>query len=298
MEESIVISNPEGLEKTKKAISKDGAEKLHVLADFDRTLTTAFVDGKSTPSLMAIIRDGNYLTPEYAKAAQELYIKYHPFEIDPKISLTEKKKAMEDWWMSHFDLLIKLGFKKSDIERAVNSGKIKLREGAGDFLNFLRSRRIPLVIMSSSGIGCDAIPMFFKKEGKLGDELRSSSPSANARVYDNVFIISNSIQWDKNGRAMAINLPIIHSMNKDDMMACDFPVFEAIKDRRNVLLLGDVIGDVGMVEGFGYDNLLKIGFLNENVEENLEQYKNSFDVVLMNDSSLNYINELLKEIIK
>jgi hypothetical protein len=61
------------------------------------------------------------------------------------------------------------------------------------------------------------------------------------------------------------------------------------------LLLGDSLDDVGMVEGFDYKNLLKIGFLNENVEENLEKFKKTFDVVLTGDPGMEYINNLLKE---
>ena len=35
-----------------------------------------------------------------------------------------------------------------------------------------------------------------------------------------------------------------------------------------------------------------------NVEENLEQYNRNSDVVILNDSSLDYINGLLKEVVK
>jgi len=296
--ENVVISNQEKLEKLKKQICEDGAEKLHVLADFDRTLTTAFVNGESVPSLISVLRDGNYLTPDYAKKAQELYAKYHLIEIDQKIPPEQKKKAMEEWWMTHFDLLIKSGLNKKDLESVVEAGKVKFRDGFTDFIDFLRIHNIPLVIMSSSGLGGDVISMYLEREGKLGDELRSSSPSANARVYDDIYIISNSYEWDENGNAIAAKEPIIHLMNKDETMVRDFPAFNTIKDRKNVLLLGDSLGDIGMVKGFDYDNLIKIGFLNENVEENLEHYKRNFDVVILNDSSLDYINKLLRETIK
>jgi len=61
-----------------------------------------------------------------------------------------------------------------------------------------------------------------------------------------------------------------------------------------VLLLGDSLDDVGMVQGFDYKNLLKIGFLNENVGENLENFKKTFDVVLTGDPGMDFINNLLK----
>lgn len=281
MPENILISNPEELEKLKKSISKAGAEKLHVLADFDRTLTTAFVDGKSIPSLISILRDGNYLTHDYAEKAHTLYDKYHPIEIDLNISLEEKKKEMREWWIAHFDLLINSGLNKEDLEKIIKLGRVRLREGASDFIDFLHVLNIPLVIMSSSGLGGDIIAMYLVKEDRL---------------YENIHIISNSYEWDENGNAVGYKKPIIHVMNKDETAIQDFPVFDVIKNRRNVILLGDSLGDIGMIEGFDYDNLIKIGFLNENIEENLEQYKRIYDILILNDFSMDYANGLLREI--
>jgi len=283
MPENIIIPRPKELEKFKKSISKGGAERLHILSDFDKTLTKALVNGKSIPSLISILRNGDYLTPDYALKAQELYDKYHPIEVDPKISLGEKKKAMQEWWMIHFDLLIKSRLNKKDLEKVIESKEIQLKDGFGEFINFLREKNIPLVIMSSSGIGGDAIPMYLKKQGKL---------------YDNVHIISNSYEWDKEGYAIAVKQPIIHVMNKDETVIQDFPVFDIIKERKNVLLLGDSLDSVRMVKGFDYDNLIKVGFLKEKIEENLEHYKRDFDIIILNDSSMDYINRLLREIIK
>ncbi|MBU2540060.1 hypothetical protein KJ786_02780 [Patescibacteria group bacterium] len=282
MEENIIISNPQELEKIKKAISEKGARGLHVLADFDRTLTSAFVGGKSVSSIISILYDGNYMTPDYTKKAKELHDKYYQIEIDPKVSFEEKKKAMQEWWTTHFDLLIKSGLNKKDIEKIVESGKVKFRDGFSGFIDFLKNHNIPLLIISSSGVGGDAISMLLEKQGKL---------------YENIYIISNSYEWDKNGKAIAVKQPIIHGMNKDETIINDSPFFSKIKDRKNVLLLGDSLSDIGMVKGFDYENLIKVGFLNERVEESLEAYKHTYDVVILNDSSMDYINKLLAEII-
>jgi 5'-nucleotidase len=51
-----------------------------------------------------------------------------------------------------------------------------------------------------------------------------------------------------------------------------------------------------MVEGIKYNEIIKIGFLNNNIEENLEQYKKAYDVVILNDGSMNFVNKLLKQI--
>ena len=189
---------------------------------------------------------------------------------------------MNEWWMTHFNLLIKSGLNKKDIENVIKSRKIKLRHGFSDFLNILKENNIPLVIMSSSGLGNEAISMYLKQEKKL---------------YDNIHIISNSYKWDENDNLIGVKQPIIHIMNKDETAIQNFPVFETIKNRKNVLLLGDGLNDIGMVKGFDYKNLIKIGFLNENVEENLESFKANYDVLILNDSSMDYINKLLREIV-
>jgi len=46
---NILIPNPEKLEELIGKIAQDGKEHFHVIADFDRTLTSAFVNGKPRP---------------------------------------------------------------------------------------------------------------------------------------------------------------------------------------------------------------------------------------------------------
>ncbi|MDO8141470.1 MAG: hypothetical protein Q6358_08230 [Candidatus Brocadiales bacterium] len=283
MANNVVIPNLKKLEKLKKSFFRDGSSNIHVLADFDRTLTYAFVDGEKIPSIISVLRDGTYLTPDYAEKAHALFNKYHPIEVNPHLSLQKKKKAMLRWWGEHSDLLVQSGLNKKDLEKVAGSPKIKFREGALDFIDFLHSHDIPIVVMSSSGLGKDAVSLCFQR---------------HMRLYSNVHIISNSFVWDKNDNATGFKKPIIHSMNKDETMLHDFPVYDLVKNRKNVLLLGDTLEDVGMIEGFDYKNLIKIGFLNENVDDNLEYYKKNYDVVILNDSSMEYINELLKSIIE
>lgn len=282
MNKSIIIPDSQELERLKKKISQDGTENLHVIADFDRTLTKAFVNEKEFPSLISVLRDGTYLTSDYAQKAHALFDKYHPIEIDSTINLDQKKKAMFKWWTSHFKLLINSGLNKRDLESVVSSGKAQFRKGVLEFLDFLHSNNIPLVIMSSNGLGGDSISMYLQQ---------------HRRLYGNVYIISNSYEWDEHGNAIGIKKPIIHCMNKDET-AIPQEILDKIKQRRNVILLGDNLEDVGMVSGFDYKDLIKIGFLNNHVNENLPHYKKSFDVILLNDASFDYINGLLKEIVK
>ncbi|MEK6817350.1 MAG: hypothetical protein AABX80_00970 [Nanoarchaeota archaeon] len=41
---------------------------------------------------------------------------------------------------------------------------------------------------------------------------------------------------------------------------------------------------------------LKNKILNENIEKDLDIYKKKFDVVITNDSNMNHVNEIIKQI--
>lgn len=279
---NVVIPDEKKLNSLKKIFREEGINKIHVLADFDRTLTKAFVNGKKIPSITSRLRDGGYISKDYSEKSTTLANHYHPIEMNQNISMTEKKKEMKEWWTKHFELLIDSGLNKKHIESIVDEGIIQFRKGAENFLKTLNKNKIPLIIISSSGLGYDSIEIFLKK---------------NKNMYDNIHIISNSFKWDKDGKAIGINEPIIHVFNKDEQSIKNYPVYDLIENRKNVILLGDSIGDLGMITGFNYDNLIKIGFLNDNIEENLELYQKHFDVVLTNDSDMAYVNELVGEIV-
>lgn len=280
--DNIVISNTKDFEIKLKEIASQGKDKLHVIADFDGTLSKEFVDGKKIPALIAHIRDGSYLTPDYAEKAHALYNKYHPIEIDLSIPLEERKRKMLEWWSSHYKLLIKCGLNKKDVERLISEDKIMLREGIDKFLQILHKNNIPLIILSSSGLG-DAIPLVFSK---------------NKILYSNIHIISNQFVWDKEGRALKIKEPIIHSLNKKEIEIKDFQVSNEIKNRKNIILLGNSVGDIEMTGGFHYDNIIKIGFLNDEKEISLDEFKRHYDIVLLGDPGMDYVIELIKRIIE
>jgi cytosolic 5'-nucleotidase 3 len=277
---NIIISNKEELNFKIKEIKKQGNENLHVITDFDKTLTKGFVKGQKSPTVIAQLREGKYLTPDYAPRAYALFEKYHPIEIDSNINSKEKNKKMNEWWKAHFDLLVKCGMNKKTIEEVVKNRKIAFRAGVLEFLDGLHKNNIPLIIMSAS-VG-DIIKEYLKYENKL---------------YSNIHIVANLFKFDSNGKVIGVEEPIIHSLNKNEITLDKLEVYKKLLKRKNVLLLGDSLDDVGMVDGFHYKNLIKIGFLNENIEANIKDYKKSYDVVILNDGNMNYINGLVKKII-
>ena len=278
---NIVISNPEEFDKKKRIFAKEGNEKIHVVSDFDRTLTKAFIGGKKFTAIIMQLFDGNYLTKDYRDRAQALHDKYHPIEVDPNIPMEEKVKAMEDWWRIHKLLLIESGLNMRDVKKMVDTGNLQFREGAPEFLNIVNEKNIPLLVFSATGIG-EAIPLYFEKIGKM---------------YDNIHIVSNSLNYDKEGNAISIREPIIHVFNKGEVALNGLSIQQELKDKKNVVLLGDGLGDLGMIEGFEYDNLIKIGFLNYDDDEKLEDFKKAYDVVILKDSEMDFVNKFMDEIL-
>ena len=283
MTKSIIITDENTFNRKKQLLVEGGAENLHLLSDFDRTLTYAHVGGVSIPSIISLLRDNGYLSDEYPKKAHELFDYYHAIEKDLSLDRQVRVEAMNTWWRKHFVLLIESGLTKDDIYSAIDLDKIKLRNGVKDLMQISDEKNIPFVIMSSSGLGEYGFSCFFTK---------------NNISQSNIHVVSNRFEWNEEGAMTGVCEPIIHGMNKNEVTLKQFDFYHKIKDRKNVLLLGDSLSDVDMISGFEYDNMITVGFLNEDVENKLEAYKKAFDVVITEDDTIDFVVNLVKEIIK
>lgn len=279
MKNQIIIPDPKKVENIIKNLSQQGYKNLHILADFDRTITKAFTKGKKeVSSTISILRKENYLKRNYSQKAYALFDKYHPIEIDPTICLEDRRKQMESWWEEHSKLLIDSNLNIKDIEKAAKSDNIQIRHKAVEIFQLLHNKNVPTIIISASGLGVESITETLKHHHLY---------SANTHVISNQFI------WDEQGYAIDFIKPLIHTFNKTETILKNFPVNKLVENRKNVILLGDSTGDVGMIDGFDYNNLLKIGFLNYEVEKNLQEFKNAFDVILTHDAPMDYIYKIL-----
>lgn len=276
MAKNVIIPNPDDLEKKKDLMKKAGKSSLHIISDFDRCLTKAFIDGKKIPTTLAKIREGNYLSSEYVKKAYELYDIYRPIEISNKIPEKERDEKMVEWWQKHLEIMIEYGMNKNVIKDIIKDSKIVLRNGASEFFNLLAKEGIPLIIFSA-GLG-DLIQEFLKKDNKM---------------QKNIHIVSNFYKFDKNGKVTGYKSKVIHTFNKNEIDIKD----KTIENRKNVILLGDNLGDLGMLKGLDYDILIKICFLNQETKNLLEDFKKHFDVIILNDGPMDFVNTLIKEII-
>lgn len=100
---------------------------------------------------------------------------------------------------------------------------------------------------------------------------------------------------DENDYIVGIKGDVIHTYNKNETAIKHTEYYDMVQQRSNVILMGDNIGDAGMAEGMEHcDVVVKVGFLGNNAEGNLKNYLNKFDIVLVNEPSVDVVNAILQ----
>ncbi|XP_075495466.1 uncharacterized protein LOC142532838 isoform X2 [Primulina tabacum] len=277
----VMVGDPQFLQRKISAVRFESPAKLQVIADFDATLTKYRIHGQRGQSSHGILRQGN---PEYDLKRQNLYDYYHPLEIDPTIPLDEKAKLMEEWWEKTHGLLIEGGLTFDAIRSSVANSKIAFRDGVIELFEILEKSNVPVLIFSAG----------------LADIIQEVLRQKLHRSFDNVKIVSNRMVFDQSGNLVSFKGKTIHVLNKNEH-AIDMAGLvhgqlgdpngitndaSSVKLRTNVLLLGDHIGDLGMSDGLNYNTRISVGFLNDNIESSRDTYRESFDVVYMNDAPM------------
>jgi HAD superfamily hydrolase (TIGR01544 family) len=274
----IYYKNRQNFDKIVKNIQDQWVDKLHILADFDRTLTKNFVDGEKRPSLISVLRKEWYLWEEYSKKAYELFDYYNAIEINPNYPIEEKKEQMFIWWSKHLQLIVDSKLHKNIIDKVANSWIMVLRNWMKNLFKKLDNNNIPVVIISANWLWLDSIKTYLEYENCL---------------YKNINVVWNSFTFWEDWYVTWYKSEIVHVFNKDETVLEQFPeIHNKLEFRKNVILLGDSLWDVWMIEWFNYNNLIKIGFLNDNEEVLLGSYLEKYDLVVTWDSDMQFFNDL------
>jgi cytosolic 5'-nucleotidase 3 len=278
--DNIHINDQNSLTLKIAKIKQDGINHLHIISDFDRTLTKSTVNGQKTHFTYQLIRNSGLLDQQYTNKGNALFEKYYPYEISQEISEEERNLKMQQWWDAHYTLMQEYGITQQIIDTISKNQEMQLRDGCDKFLFLLCQHQISLLIFSA-GLG-NVIDNFLAHQNLL---------------TSNVHIISNYFQFDQSGNVTGIQKPFIHVHNKKEYAIQNTPYYKEIQHKKNVILLGDSLGDLGMTEGIEHATILKIGFLNHSKETTLQQYLANFDIVITDDGNFEYINTLLQKII-
>ena len=249
-------------DNTKERISSWNDNSMYVLTDFDRTITVGNSD-----SSWSILSKSDLVPKEYVSERNAYFDYYRPIEIDETLDYETKNRLMSEWWNKHISLFIKYQTSEEVINKAARDMRVMaFRDGARDFLIDMQKRNIPVIIISA-GIG-NFIEQFLIK---------------NDCNFDNIHIVANFIKFE-NGVAAGVSDNIIHSLNKNEV-SLPADIKAIIAGRNNIVLLGDQVSDIRMASEENRSVALKIGFLEEKQEENMEVFKESFDIVCTNNTS-------------
>ena len=286
-DESIHIKNPEMFEAKIARMASAADRSLQVIADFDGTITfhkTSSNQLKRGLSCHGVIGKYPGLTAEYRADVQAMEDHFGPLEKDPGLSPEDRLQVMTDWWARSHGLMIAQQISMSHIDEMVRDAKSRglfgLRDKAADFLHLLRSRKIPCVVLSA-GIAV------------VIEELLDME---SIPVDDLTMVVSNQTIADANGIIQAFVEPVIHGLSKRQVLKGVLDSSITRRDRRNVLLLGDMPHDVEAALAVE-DRLdvLSIGFLHD--IKHLEDYMALYDIVLTDDQGYDNVISILNKLI-
>uniref|UniRef100_A0A3Q3GIY4 5'-nucleotidase n=1 Tax=Kryptolebias marmoratus TaxID=37003 RepID=A0A3Q3GIY4_KRYMA len=154
-------------------------------------------------------------------------------------------------------------------------------EGYEQFFDRLHQHNVPVFIFSA-GLG-DVLEEIIRQSGVY---------------HPNIKVVSNFMDFDDNGILRGFKGELIHVYNKHDGALRNTEYFKQLRDNGNIILLGDSMGDLSMADGVpNVENILKIGFLNDKVEERLDKYMDSYDIVLVKDETLEVPNAILQKVL-
>ncbi|XP_062859364.1 7-methylguanosine phosphate-specific 5'-nucleotidase-like [Trichomycterus rosablanca] len=256
-----------------------GPSELQVISDFDMTLTRFAHNGKRCPTTHNILHSSSLISEDCKAKMSGLLAHYYPIEIDESKSVEEKVPYMVEWWTKAHDFIVQEKIRKDQLAQAVKDSGAMLREGCKSFFDMLNQTSVPLLIFSAG----------------VGDILEEVIRHHEV-FHPNVRVFSNYMDFDENGVVHAFKGDMIHTFNKREGALLNRDQFAQLA-RSNVLLLGDSLGDLNMADGVqNIQNILRIGYLNDKVDERRESYVQSYDIVLEKDETLNVPNAILKYI--
>ncbi|XP_052872124.1 7-methylguanosine phosphate-specific 5'-nucleotidase [Anopheles cruzii] len=267
----VKIRDPERVELMLNELVAGGSEKLQVVTDFDYTITKQRLsNGEKVLTSFGMFNECKSIPPEVILEQRNLYHKYRPIEIDPHMEHAEKVGYMIEWWSKTGDLLKGFKLPQEDIDEVAVRYKDGLRDGTHAMFKELHELSVPCLVFSAG----------------LGNCVLSVLNHANV-MYPNVKLVSNFLQFNENGTLNGLQDRMIHTFNKNETVLEGTEYYDIVQSRDHVIVMGDSLGDAGMAAGVpSSSHILKIGFLFDHPELNLPRYMDAFDIVLIDDQTM------------
>jgi len=278
---NVEIKNFENVERKLLKIIIDGKDKIHLISDFDMTITKYWYNGKRSPSSHDILSRSSKVSENYRKRCDALKAKYYPIEISPELTNEQKLPYMIEWWENADQAILDEKIHKDTIVEMCKETRVVYRSGIKDVLYSCKEKNIPFLVFSAG----------------VQNVIKETLSQSNL-LFDNMNVVSNTMAFnEKTGICDKFVGPLYHVFNKDNLGLEGTPYEKLIENRTNVIVCGDSLGDIKMADGVKHDTCLSIGFLNLNKEKMLDKYMNTFDIVITDDGSFDLVNEILRILI-
>ncbi|KAI8513835.1 7-methylguanosine phosphate-specific 5'-nucleotidase [Branchiostoma belcheri] len=249
-----------------------GREKLQVISDFDHTLSRSTHKGVRCPMTHDLVKDSRcqakyMILPNLKDLAQHRFISESNQRRVCEIwryYYPKKIPLMVEFWNRIHDIFLGSDLSQQAVRAIVRESDTQLRDACDTFMTLLHRNNVPLLVFTA-GLG-DVIHEMFEKHGL---------------VFPNCRVVSN---WVTTG-VVCFRDPLIHICNKNRSVLLDDTHSLKEQERTN------------MADGVpNMDQILTIGYLNRHMER-LQDFAEAFDIVLVQDETLDVANAILGKIV-
>ena len=209
-------------------LTSDGATQLHLVSDWDRTLTAN--SGKSDITSWEVAQ---MLLPVEGREVDKVFSEYyHALEVDGTLTEDEAR----EWWRISLGLQVEHHTNIHDMRRAVREARMRPRVGAVALFKLCNELEIPTVILSAG----------VRNVIDWVTEAHDMHPSV---------VLATNLTTDPEGRITGWDeQTLIHALNKHEKGHQDISSVQ--RSRPNTVLLGDDRKDPKMVAG--EDRVLRV----------------------------------------
>lgn len=217
-----------------------GADELHFVFDFDRTLTVNQHETQEDVTTWRIL--GHHLPPIGQQEDQTLYKKYRSLEINDKLT---EYDAIE-WWTSILKLYQHYRVDMIKVEEDFLS-RASIRPQATELFAVCEQRGIPTVVLSAG----------IRNVIEIWSRAYNVTPT---------LILSTALTLDKEGRIAGwLEDTLVHTLNKHEAGHAELTNIRS--GRPKTIVVGDSMSDADMVSG--EKDVLRIRIFDPRADESM-----------------------------
>jgi HAD superfamily hydrolase (TIGR01544 family) len=280
-------------EEKLKDLKKD-PKKLMIVSDFDFTLTKKYHKDLNLFSSYCVLESSEMISEDFKRLNKELFGKYSSFENDISMDFETRDKLMQQWFKENLDLVLEENLSKEDFQSMIleSERNFYYRYGILELFELIHTYHIPFFIISG---GIFEI---------IEESLKIILPFYNELKQKNlIHIVANRFEYDSEGKVCGYKEPFVYTFNKGETLKHIFKEFNT--GQENIIVMGDHLNDTDTIKHIDYENEIKIGFINyfedsltEQQHKMIEAYQLKYDVCLINDGNLTFVNNLIKKIME